>query len=68
MPLPHLEPFVRQPLVFLTVCTARRAPILSNSVVHEILLKLWRDSRLHNGWCVPVRDHARSRPPVCDAG
>lgn len=52
MRLSHLNPFARHPLVFLTVCTAKRAPILNNAVTHAILLKLWRDSQSRNGWCV----------------
>jgi len=52
MPLPHLGSFDRNPLVFLTVCTAKRAPILNNAVAHAILLKLWQESRMRNGWCV----------------
>ena len=52
MPLPHLEPFDRHPVVFLTVCTAKRAPILNNAAAHAILRTLWQESRTRNGWCV----------------
>jgi putative transposase len=52
MPLPHLSPFVRHPLVFLTVCTAHRVPVLNNVGSHTILAKLWHDSRQRNGWRV----------------
>lgn len=52
MPLPHLDSFARYPLVFLTVCAAKRAPLLSNAKAHDILLKIWQDSQLRNGWCV----------------
>jgi REP element-mobilizing transposase RayT len=52
MPLAHLDPFVRHPLVFLTVCTAKRAPVLGNATVHSLLTTLWRESFGRNGWCV----------------
>lgn len=52
MPLAPLEPFVRHPLIFLTVCTANRAPILANDSVHAILTTLWRASRERHGWWV----------------
>ena len=68
MPLPHLDPFTRHPLVFLTVCTARRAPILNNAESHAILHGIWFGSRAHNGWCVgryvimPDHIHLFARP------
>ena len=52
MPLPHLEPFVRHPLLFLTVCTAKRGRFLANECAHAILAQLWRDAPCHNGWWV----------------
>ncbi len=52
MPLSHLNPFVRHPLVFLTVCTAKRTSVLNNESTHAILCNLWCDSQLRNGWCV----------------
>ena len=52
MPLPHLDPFVRHPLVFLTVCTAKRARVLANIESHAILARIWHHSLQHNGWYV----------------
>jgi REP element-mobilizing transposase RayT len=52
MPLAHLDPFARHPLVFLTVCTAQRSSVLANAIAHSILAELWRDSLERNGWCV----------------
>lgn len=50
MPLAHLDPFSKHPLVFLTVCTAKRAAMLNNRQAHSILHDLWRDSSERNGW------------------
>lgn len=50
--LPHLAPFHRQPILFLTVCAHERRPILASPAVHDILRKIWLDSASRNGWCV----------------
>jgi putative transposase len=43
---------MRHPLVFLTVCTARRAQILANAHAHDILKNLWTGSCEYHGWWV----------------
>jgi len=50
--LPHLQPFLRQPLLFLTVATHARRPVLACAVSHEILRSVWFRSRATYGWAV----------------
>ena len=50
--LAHLTPFGKQPVLFLTVCTAQRAPLLANKEAHEILRDIWRESLPRQGWAV----------------
>ncbi len=50
--LPHLTPSERQPIVFLTACTAERRQILANETAHEILHEIWSESLVRNGWAV----------------
>ena len=52
MPLAHLLPFERHPVVFLTVCTAKRAHLLNSQPAHSILRTLWQQSATHNDWWV----------------
>ena len=52
MPLAHLPPIERHPLVFLTVCTAKRTALLNSEPAHTILKTLWRQSVEQNGWWV----------------
>ena len=44
---PHHAPHPREEcdIIFVTVCTNRRIPILANHRFHRILLDLWRDNR-----------------------
>ncbi len=39
----------RRPILFVTVCTQRRAPVLANSTLHDLLTDVWRDA---NAWLV----------------
>lgn len=44
--LPHFQPIERSnqsTIIFLTVCTKDRKPILSNPSAHQILLKTWQE-------------------------
>jgi len=52
MPLAHLPPFERHPLVFLTVCTAKRIALLNSEPAHAILRTLWQHSTEQNDWWV----------------
>ena len=52
MPLAHLDPHVRHPRVFLTVCTAKRVRVLDNVDAHSILSTIWHESRERDGWWV----------------
>ena len=49
---PHLRPFARQPIVFLTVVTAQRRPLLANQTACAILANLWGQSAGIDGWFV----------------
>lgn len=50
--LPHLRPIARQPIVFLTVVTQNRRPLLATQAAFEILTDLWRRSPELDGWAV----------------
>ncbi len=52
MRLPHLQPFAREPLYFLTTCIADRREILANAAAHKILSEIWSNSAKHDGWFV----------------
>ena len=62
MRLPHLLPFDSNSIVFLTVCTRERRPVLADSRVHSILREIWTQSAQRNGWYVGhyvlMPDHA----------
>lgn len=68
MHLPHLPPFSRHPLLFITCCTAARNPLLANPLAHSILEELWRRSADLDGWHVghyllmPDHVHLFARP------
>jgi REP element-mobilizing transposase RayT len=51
-PLPHLAPFSRHPMVFLTVVTRDRLPSLSCQAALDILTNIWIRSLTVDGWSV----------------
>jgi putative transposase len=50
--LAHLTSFEKQPILFLTVCTAHRTPLLANQTTHSTLRCLWTESHSRQGWAV----------------
>ncbi len=50
--LPHLQPSIRQPIVFLTIVTHERRPILACAPAYEILRSIWANSPSLDGWTV----------------
>jgi REP element-mobilizing transposase RayT len=50
--LPHVVSFSRQPIVFLTVVTHNRRPLLARQKTYDILTNIWRRSHLIDGWFV----------------
>ena len=52
MHLPHLAPFQKQPLLFITCCTADRKPLLASSAVSDILKTVWSNSASLDDWYV----------------
>jgi putative transposase len=50
--LPHLAPFARHPIVFLTVVTADRRRLLDNAAALQVLTEIWRNSVDVDGWAV----------------
>ena len=50
--LPHLRPFARQPIVFLTVVTHERRPLLANQTAFDVLTAILQRSPDHDGWSV----------------
>ncbi len=52
MHLPHLRPFENASIVFITICTHRRQPLLACPEVHETLHDIWNKSAQLNGWFV----------------
>lgn len=56
--LPVRATLNRAMIVFVTVCTERRKPILSRSKAHRLLLEAWRKAdSWHVGWYVIMPDH-----------
>lgn len=70
MHLPHLQSFSRQPLLFITTCTAGRKPLLAVSAAKEILAEIWTKSATVDGWFVgdyllmPDHVHFFARPAL----
>ncbi|AOS43023.1 Transposase IS200 like protein [Lacunisphaera limnophila] len=68
MHLPHLTPFSRHPLLFITCCTAGRKPLLASANAHALLESIWRKSAAIDGWYVgyyllmPDHVHFFARP------
>ena len=68
MHLPHLQSFKKQSLLFLTVCTAKRRPLLANSESHEVLRTVWTKSAGIDDWYIgryllmPDHVHFFARP------
>lgn len=68
--LPHLRAFVRQPLVFITVCTDKRQPVLACAEAHQCLHELWTSAPQYSGWHVgryvlmPDHLHLFARPAL----
>lgn len=52
MHLPHLQPFGKGSVVFLTTCTHGRRPLLACAESHELLREIWSKSARLNGWFV----------------
>jgi putative transposase len=52
MHLPHLTPFRKHSLLFITTCLAGRRPLLATDEVHEILKNIWATSTSTDGWFV----------------
>ena len=52
MHLPHLQSFSKQPLLFITTCTANRRPLLAGSTAKEILEAVWAKAATVDGWFV----------------
>jgi len=52
MHLPHLSPFNKQPLLFVTTCTAGRRHLLNQTAVKSILEGTWTKSAEADGWFV----------------
>src|SRR5690348_4231108 len=50
--LPHLRPFQKQPIVFLTVCAHERRPILANEHAHTVMRSIWTMAAGLYGWFV----------------
>ena len=68
MQLPHLRPYAKNPLYFLTVCTDGRRPVLADPHTSELLKTIWLRSAEHDGWFVgrylimPDHVHLFARP------
>lgn len=52
MRLPHIIPFNKSPLYFLTACTERRQPLLANEAALSVLREVWQKSAQIDGWYV----------------
>ena len=50
--LPHLRPFVPQPIVFLTLVTHERRPVLAGQTAFDAITTLWLRSAEIDGWFV----------------
>jgi putative transposase len=52
MHLPHILPFARKPVYFLTACTVGRRPLLACEESLNCLHNIWRQSAEIDGWIV----------------
>ena len=52
MHLPHIQSFSKQPLLFLTACTAGRRPLLAGKAAKDILESVWVNAASIDGWYV----------------
>ena len=52
MRLPHITPFGKTPIYFLTACTANRRPSLANATAFQTLTDVWQKSAQLDGWYV----------------
>ncbi len=50
--LPHLSPFPPNPIVYLTVVTAERRPVLACAAASDSLREIWSHSPGIDGWTV----------------
>ncbi len=50
--LPHLRPFAKQPIVYLTVVTDDRRPVLDCQPAFNTLTGIWQHSPTLDGWSV----------------
>ena len=50
--LPHLRPLAHQPIVFLTVVTHERRPLLACAAAHDMLRDVWSRAPALDGWTV----------------
>ena len=57
---PVVEPFSRSVIVYVTVCTKDRHPVLANAFLYELLRHAWEDAdRWHVGRYVVMPDHVQ---------
>ena len=52
MHLPHLPSFNRQPLLFITTCTAGRKSLLADADAVGVFREIWHRSAARDGWFV----------------
>jgi len=52
MHLPHLQSYSKQPLLFITACTAGRRPLLANAATKDMLESVWTTAAVVDGWYV----------------
>lgn len=68
--LPHLRPFEEHPIVYLTVVSTFRRPVLAAQDPFDVLTTLWRDSAKIDRWFVgdyllmPDHGHLFAQPGV----
>ena len=62
--------FIRDPVYFITTCTAKRAPVLAADIPHRTCIEVWENSRRLYGWHVgryvlmPDHVHFFCRPEI----
>lgn len=52
MRLPHITPFSRAPIYFLTACVAGRRPLLNNQVALKCFVDVWEKCADLDGWFI----------------